>query len=211
MGGSIPKQYLEIAEKTILEHTLERLCACPSIDKLLVAIAADDGRWQSLNFAHPKLHGVVTGGLQRGDSVLNMLQEVITIDSSAWALVHDAVRPCVSENDIENLVATARERGYGGVLGTPINDTVKQVKDGNVIEKTVPREALWRAFTPQLFSVESLFNALNFCTDVTDEAGAIEKSGEQVFLLEGAADNIKITHPSDLALAELILSSQKVQ
>ena len=208
MGSVMAKQYLPIAGKTILEHTLNRIGACPSVDKMMLAIAAKDKHFAALDYQHPKLHQVLKGGEQRADSVRKLLQALVAIDPQAWALVHDAVRPGVRVDDIEHLVQTAADKGHGGILAAPITDTVKQATEDNKVANTLPRSQLWRAFTPQLFRANELLTALENCADATDEASAIESAGGTVFLLEGSPDNLKITRPADLALAELILAAQ---
>jgi 2-C-methyl-D-erythritol 4-phosphate cytidylyltransferase len=208
MQSAVPKQYLRIAGKTVLEHTLDRISACPSVTKMMVAISPQDNHYIGLDYAQSKLDQVIEGGVQRADSVRNMLTALVVIDPNSWALVHDAVRPCVRIDDVERLIKTATQKNYGGLLGAPMADTVKQVNVSDEVVKSVPRESLWRAFTPQLFRASELLASLENGANVTDEASAIENAGGRVFMLEGSPDNLKITRPADLALAQLILKAQ---
>ncbi len=210
MESSIPKQYLKLGDKTVIEHAINRLAQCSRVDNIIVGIAEQDTYWQQLNYSHPKLHAVVTGGLQRADTVLNMLNVVTDsqVGGEHWALVHDAVRPCVRVSDIEQLIVKAIGQKTGGLLGTSVTDTLKRVDDLNTVINTLDRTQLWRAFTPQLFPVVELAQALKQSNEVTDEASAIERAGGGAFVMQGAADNIKITHPEDLRLAQLILQAQ---
>lgn len=215
MGATVPKQYLKIDGKTVIEHTLDRLAQCPSVEKVVVGVSAKDNYWQQLNYTHPKLHSVVIGGAERSDTVLNLVSAIEhcaeTANISQWALVHDAVRPCVRVADIERLIAKATELQVGGLLGVPIADTLKRTDASQTVVKTVARQQLWRAFTPQLFSAVELLKALQQTHEVTDEASAIEQNGGRAFIMHGAADNIKITDPEDLHLAKLILKAQHDQ
>lgn len=128
-------------------------------------------------------------------------------------MVHDAARPCVDLNDIDNLIKVAITNQLGGILATPVRDTMKRANAQQNIDHTVDREALWHALTPQLFKTQPLRYALSQALDqgvqITDEASAIEWLGEKPALVHGRADNIKITQPEDLALAEFYLTRNK--
>ncbi|MCK5867358.1 MAG: 2-C-methyl-D-erythritol 4-phosphate cytidylyltransferase, partial [Mycoplasmataceae bacterium] len=132
-----------------------------------------------------------------------------------WVLVHDAARPCVRQTDIENLIIKLANHSVGGILALPVRDTMKRSNPEAEIVETVEREGLWHALTPQMFRLELLFNALQTVLNnnelVTDEAQAIEKQGFKPLLIAGHADNIKITHPQDLTLAELYLREQQCE
>lgn len=225
MGGVVAKQYLALAGSTVVEQTLNRIGACPSVDNMLVAVAAQDHQFAALAYQHPKLHRVIIGGAQRADSVRKLLQTLLRIEPQAWALVHDAVRPCVRVADVESLVQMAAAKQHGGLLATPLVDSVKLAATADTanatadtatdtatsVSKTIPRAQLWRAFTPQLFKADELLAALANNATAADESAAIEHAGGKVFLLASAADNLKITHPADLPLAELILAAQAAQ
>ncbi len=214
MQADVPKQYLSINHKTILEHTLERFCSHPKIEGVVVVISGNDDVWKSLGISsHPKIT-VVDGGVERCHSVLNGLRALSdNANNNDWVLVHDAVRPCLRTEDIDRLMNTLDGHGVGGLLGLPVRDTMKRADNTGTIQETVDREGLWHALTPQMFHlgslVDSLENALANDLIVTDEAQAIELNGLQPVLVEGHPDNIKITRKNDLALAELFLSQQE--
>ncbi|WP_081299164.1 2-C-methyl-D-erythritol 4-phosphate cytidylyltransferase [Gilliamella sp. wkB308] len=211
MNSQTPKQYLKIGSMTILEHTLQKLLSHPRIGKIIVAIHAQDHLFATLPIAtHPQIH-VVKGGSTRADSVLAGLR---VLNDEQWALVHDAARPCVDHNDINRLINTVVETQQGAILATRISDTVKRAyqTNDNVIESSEDRTYLWGAATPQLFKVGELKSclqiALNNHVPITDEASAIEYAGGHPLLVECRRDNIKITHPEDLALASFYLTNQ---
>lgn len=208
MGASCPKQYLPLAGKFLIEHTLERLLAHPRIEQVVVALAADDDFFQTLPVAsHPRLM-TTTGGCERADSVLNGLSLV----ESEWVLVHDAARPCITHQDIDRLIH-AGLAGDGAILGSRVRDTMKRSDAAGYIQKTVDRDQLWHALTPQFFRTTLLRDAIQQGQSqglpITDEASAMELAGWRPLMVEGRADNIKVTRPEDLALAALFLSQQE--
>ena len=214
MGADVPKQYLQLAGETILVHTMKRLASCTGISGLFLGISADDAYWPEIAFEAPWLKSVCDGGLERAETVRRILDSMAPmVELHDWVLVHDAVRPCVSHRDIGRLMREASQ-GDGGLLGRPILDTVKLTDVHGIVQKTVPREGLWRAQTPQMFRYGELRNALRNATakdlQVTDEASAMELAGFQPLMVEGSPDNIKITVPGDLELAELFLQHQEV-
>ena len=217
MGGNTPKQYLQLAGKTVIEHTLDRLLTHPQIAGVCVALSEGDPYWPQLPIAKVPKILLADGGRERCDSVLsglNRLTDVAAEDD--WVLVHDAARPCLRPGDIDKLIAESQASGVGGILAVPVHDTVKQAgAAGDTIEKTVPRERLWRAFTPQMFRLQQLRAALVAALEkgavVTDEASAMEMAGYHPRLVEGAVDNIKITRPEDLPLAEYYLSQSVME
>ncbi len=214
MGGVLPKQYLKLGKQTIIEHTLNRLRNHPLISGVVLVISSEDPHWQQLQLpecATPLW--IAEGGAERCHSVLNgldKLQEFASDDD--WVLVHDAARPCLRSTDINKLIEGLQCHSVGGLLGLPVADTIKQVGDDGMIIKTVDRRALWRALTPQMFRVGLLKKALKHALSkeymVTDEASAVEFYGYCPLMIEGSADNIKITHPNDLSLAETFLQQQ---
>ena len=198
MGASCPKQYLPLAGKFLIEHTLERLLAHPRIERVVVALAADDDFFQTLPVAsHPRLM-TTTGGCERADSVLNGLSLV----ESEWVLVHDAARPCITHQDIDRLIH-AGLAGDGAILGSRVRDTMKRSDAAGYIQKTVDRDQLWHALTPQFFRTTLLRDAIQQGQSqglpITDEASAMELGGWRPLMVEGRADNIKVTRPEDLA------------
>lgn len=213
MQADIPKQYLEINNKPVLQLTLERLASHPAIDGIVIALAENDTWWSDLSLTLPCELLTVTGGKDRSDSVTNalkVLQQRLADDP--WVLVHDAARPCLRHEDIDRMLATLSQDPVGGILGIPVSDTVKRVDADNVIKETVYRQGLWRAATPQMFRLAMLSRALQSASAqsfaVTDEASAMELAGYQPRMVEGHSDNLKITLPQDLALAALYLRQQ---
>ena len=213
MGAEKPKQYLTLAGRAVIEHTVERLLEHPKLDGVVVAVAAADSWWPRTDFAnHPDVASV-PGGAQRSDSVLNALDLLARRgEPEDWVLVHDAARPCVRRDDISKLVAALADYPDGGLLGVPVHDTMKRTDASDRVCETVPRELLWHAYTPQMFPLERLRAALRHAAAqgraVTDEASAMEYAGYRPLMVEGHPDNIKITRPGDLPLAEFLLRSQ---
>lgn len=210
--ADVPKQYLDLAGRPMLLHTLERLAAMPCVAGLMVVLAAGDRRWPCWTQAHGKPVRTAPGGAQRADSVLAGLQALCgTVADQSFVLVHDAARPCVARADVERLVACAGPAG-GGLLAAPLHDTLKRADAANRVIATEARESRWRASTPQMFRLGELAAALNAAIQagvaVTDEAMAMERAGMHPLLVEGATSNIKVTTPDDLALAEFWLRRQ---
>jgi len=219
MQAAFPKQYLPLLGRPVILHTLTRLCAHPLVSGVLVGIPNQDAHWSKIADQAarlPKFLGSYPGGETRAHTVLNGLKELAEhAQGRDWVLVHDVVRPCVRPGDIDALIAAMNGENEGGLLAFPVSDTVKRVdKDGHVTE-TVPRDGLWRAATPQMFRIETLTGALEQALrqgmEVTDEASAIEAAGGHPRVVACHADNIKITLPEDLLLAELYLKQQQVR
>ncbi len=223
MGASVAKQYLKINNKTILELTLDRLSQLSQIEKIILVLHPLDSIWQTLESSGYSKVVTVKGGSERADSVLNGLHYLQklnppnVIDADDWVLVHDAVRPCVAIDDIDALVthfsSEVNKNVSGGILASPIMETVKQGKPGNdEINNTLDRSRLWLAATPQMFRfgilLEAIEAAISQDIQVSDEASAVEALGHTVKLIRGRKDNIKITSQEDLKLAEFILNQQ---
>jgi 2-C-methyl-D-erythritol 4-phosphate cytidylyltransferase len=171
-----------------------------------------DPYWRELALSHSKL-SVAAGGEERCHSVLNALQLLQQKAAAAdWVLVHDAARPCLRRDDLDHLIDVLRDHPVGGLLGLPVADTVKRTGADDAVIETVPREHLWRALTPQMFRLAELHEALDTALKndrlVTDDASAMELAGKAPKMVEGHGDNIKITRPQDLALAQLYLAQQ---
>lgn len=218
MQAELPKQYLELAGRSLLQHSLERLGALPEIERIVVALASDDARWTALHAALPQAVAskvsTVTGGAERVQSVANALAGLQPhADANDWVLVHDAVRPCVHPADVRRLMRETANDEAGGLLGLPVRETLKEC-DGEqrFVARTVDRSRIWQAATPQIFRFAVLQRALRHAAQmpvpVTDEAGAVEALGLPVRLVAGRADNLKITYPGDLALAAAVLDAQ---
>lgn len=214
MGGETPKQYLSLAGRPVIEHTLERLCGFAPLQAVVVAVRAGDPWWPRLRLPAPRQPRVVEGGDERCHSVLACLRLLADeADADDWVLVHDAVRPCVRATDLQTLVDVAGAHPVGGILALPVRDTMKRTDQADEVLETVSREHLWHALTPQMFRLGALKRALEAALAAgwlpTDEAQAMEHVGARARLVEGHADNIKITRPQDLALAGLYLAAQK--
>lgn len=213
MESTIPKQYLSLAGRPVIAHALDTLLGYPRIAGLVVAISAGDEWWPKVaaSIATDKLLRVVTGGAERCHSVLNGLEDLWEYaHPNDWVLVHDAARPCLTAGDLDRLLAELADDPVGGLLAVPVRDTLKQVDAARRVAATVDRSRLWRALTPQMFRLGILRDALRATLEtgrlVTDEAAAMEASGFAPRLVEGRADNVKITRPEDLALAEFYLT-----
>jgi len=213
MGGNIPKQYLELAGETVLVRTMERLASCPGISGVFLGVSAGDPFWRKMSFSASWLKSVCEGGDERADTVSRILDDMSgTVQQYDWVLVHDAVRPCVSHKDIQRLMKLVGQED-GGLLGRPITDTVKFVDSVDRVEKTLSRQGLWRAQTPQMFRYGELQQALLTAKKkgliVTDEASAMEYVGFHPLMVAGSSENIKITVPGDLQLAEVFFQGQE--
>ncbi|GAA5648466.1 2-C-methyl-D-erythritol 4-phosphate cytidylyltransferase [Vibrio proteolyticus] len=209
MQADRPKQYLPIAGHTVLEHTVHKLLSHPKISKVVVAVTDGDPYFPALAIAaHPDVVRV-SGGGERADSVLSALKYIQAHALSEWVMVHDAARPCITHADLDALIAAVEQHEVGGILASPVRDTMKRADAACNIDHTVERQALWHALTPQMFNTEQLTDALAKAlaqgVTITDEASALEWLGYKPALVKGRADNIKITQPEDLALAEFYL------
>ena len=212
-GGERPKQYLEVAGLPLLAHALDALLAHPGVAGVVVALAADDPWWPgwSVRAGRPLLTCV--GGDSRAASVLAALQALPdSVRGDDFVLVHDAARPNLALADLEQLLERGRADPVGAILAAPLRDTLKRAGDDGGIDRTEPRERLWRALTPQLFRRLQLTRALQAAAEagieVTDEAMALERQGLRPLLVEGREDNFKITTPADLARYEFELSQR---
>ncbi|MBL1376674.1 2-C-methyl-D-erythritol 4-phosphate cytidylyltransferase [Zobellella iuensis] len=204
MAAGLPKQYLPLLGSTVLEHTLNRLLEHPAIGRVIVATAEHDHWFPALAIARDPRVLRVNGGKERADSVLNALARVET----DWVLVHDAARPCLHPADLEAVLAAGRQH-EGAILACRVRDSMKRGDGHGAISGSVSRDELWHALTPQCFATrplrEALAAALAAGCDITDEASAMEWAGFRPRLVEGRADNIKITRPEDLGLAGFFL------
>lgn len=231
-GGDLPKQYALLQGQTVLWHTLHRVGAHPAIAGIVLVLAPDDEHWNKLGlsavpespFPDRKRAGVpghdfvaatskpiitAIGGHTRADSVLAGLEALPDdVASDDFVLVHDAARPCLREDDVSRLIEQASD-GEGGLLATPLRDTLKRADDEQRVVASEPREGCWQALTPQMFRRGPLAAALLACRGagiaVTDESMAMEHAGFAPRLVEGREDNIKITRPADLTLAKFLL------
>lgn len=212
MQTSISKQYLQLDNGlSVLDQSLSTLLNIDKIKGCVVAIAKQDTLFKSSKFYHhPKLLSVAVGGDERYHSVINALNMLKPfVRDNDWVLVHDAARPCINTQDVENLIQQLEGQKIGGLLATKVVDTIKKSKL-NMAESTVDRTNLWQAQTPQMYRFGLLLKALNSADNegalITDEASAIERMGLNSLLVESSKTNLKITNPEDLALANFYLN-----
>lgn len=213
MGSETPKQYLLINGVTLLEHSLLALLSCDAITSVTVALHSEDAYAGEIQLLQDPRVTTTTGGAERADSVLAALDDLgARAAADDWVLVHDAARPCLAVADIQRLIAAVISSGQGGILAERVVDTVKRATPQGTVEATLDRSCLWRAQTPQMFRLAQLRDALQRALQqglaITDEASAMEITGQPVQLVPGASSNLKVTVPQDLALAAWYLSQQ---
>ena len=229
LGGAVPKQLRVLAGKPMLAFALEALIATPEIESIWVGVspsmhaAGDFAAYQESSSAllntKPN-YFLPTGGPTRQETVLNTLKAMLDADipGEDWILVHDAARPGITSESIQDLihgvlVADTGTPLHGGILAMPAADTLKQAAaSGQWIESTVSREAVWQAQTPQMFRLADLYAALESAVSaraaVTDEASAVERLGGKPILIKGSTRNFKVTHQADWDLMEIVLRKQ---
>lgn len=213
-GADTPKQYLTLGQqqRTVMQHTIDRLCQALPISRCVLVIAADDQQAQTLPFEQPEQIAWAIGGAERMDSVLSGLLALAGLAAhDDWVLVHDVARPCITANTLQRLCQTLQDHPTGGVLAIPVRDTLTRADVQGVVTEAVNREQMWQVQTPQMFRYGLLLAALQSVahskTLVTDEASAMRLAGHTVQLVAGRADNIKITYADDLQLAAAILQA----
>ena len=216
LGGQIPKQFLELGGAPILAHTISRFIECDDISAIAVALPADrldEFRARNRGARVIKPIYYVNGGAERSDSILNALEAVAELQPEIVA-VHDAVRPFVTPAQISAVIAKAKEVG-AAILALPATDTIKEVEAG-LIQRTIDRRRIWRAQTPQAFRYELLMRANLEARAAglpsaltTDDSLLIERGGAPVAVVEGSPNNIKITTPEDLILAETLFEQDQ--
>jgi len=220
MQSELPKQYLKINNKTVIEHTLACFTRHDQIAGIVVVLSAKDQYWQTVNIEpHKKPVLTVIGGSERSDSVLQGLQylnQQAHISNDSWVMVHDAARPFLSEQDLDALLLIRTKDCIGGILAAPVKDTMKRTAQTDKVKTilhTESRDNLWHALTPQLFRLGQLSTAMQQCKleniQITDECSAIEYSGFKPIIVEGSHYNIKITYPEDVKLANYLFNSKE--
>lgn len=213
MQADRPKQYLPLAGTTVLEYTLKQLLSHARVRGVVVCVAEHDNYWPTLDIAGDPRVVAVAGGEERCHSVLNGLKKMMAYAGPTdWVMVHDVARPCLSHSELDSLFEAAETLAVDGfVLGMPVRDTMKLTTTEGVVESSPDRSRLWHAFTPQMFKLGELLAAIDTCLAegklVTDEASAMEQCGHSVQMIAGSANNLKITRPEDLPLAEFILKN----
>jgi 2-C-methyl-D-erythritol 4-phosphate cytidylyltransferase len=213
MGSSdAPKQYLQLAGRTVIEWSLAPLLQRPECERIVVVLAEQDPHWPKQKLAQHAKVVTAIGGAHRADSVragLNLIAR--SAAERDWVLVHDAARPCLRSHDLNNLMTELADDDVGGLLAAPVVDTLKRSGAGDRVLETVARTSLWRALTPQMFRYGVLHRALTVAHEAnlvpTDEAQAVEALGLQPRLIRGHPDNTKITLPEDLQRAERLLAT----
>lgn len=213
MGAERPKQYLELSGQSILARSLAVLTSASSVEGVVLVHAAEDSEWQTLVSDLGKPVITASGGEERCDSVLAGLEAIADrYNDESWVLVHDAARPLVRTEAIDRMESALMGHECGGLLAVPLKDTLKQAS-GQEVQSTVDRAALWHAQTPQVFRYgllrDALHDAARRAVTVTDESMAMELAGHKPLLIPGSADNIKITVPEDIAMAEFLLSRRQ--
>jgi 2-C-methyl-D-erythritol 4-phosphate cytidylyltransferase len=214
MGGPVPKQFLSIGGQPLIVHSLRTLQASSAIDGIVLAVPQTDIAYCQSDIveAHhfTKVIKVVAGGQERQDSVRHAL--AVVDDQVEIVVVHDAVRPFLTGQMLQEVVTAARTNG-AAIIALPVRDTVKQVGAGHVIKRTVDRRRLWLAQTPQAFRREWLQEAHRKADAEgmasTDDAFLIEWMGRPVIVVEGNGENIKVTRPEDMVIGEAILASRQ--
>lgn len=210
-GSEVPKQYLELAGRPLIHHALAALCRYERIERVWVVLSPGDEWWGAYDWVSlgHKLQVVFCGGRTRAESVSNgLLAAASVLADDDWVLVHDAARPCLSQEMLTALCAELADDPVGGLLAVPVADTLKRADAGQRVAATESRDGLWQAQTPQMFRYGLLSRALTGNSVVTDEASAIEAAGLKPRLVRADASNLKVTFPADLRLAELILQGR---
>lgn len=210
-NSAIPKQYLPLLDKTVLDWTLQAFLRVKQISAIYVVCQADDGYIEDYRLKYSTVSFLTYGGETRAATVTNAL-DIINANNDDWILVHDAARCCVDPSDIEKMIVSLEGAAIGGILASKATDTLKQVDiDGNIIA-TIDRSSTYQAQTPQMFRYEVLKSALVKCRtanmNVTDEASAVEFLGKTVKIVESDSCNLKVTYPQDLLMAECIINNR---
>ena len=213
MGGAIEKQYMDLNSVPMIAHAMMVLAREPRIARLFIVLSPTDKRWNNYAWQgwEERIEVLRCGGKTRAETVLNGLDAISKVCApDDWVLVHDAARPCLSDDMLTKLLDEVADDPVGGLLAVPVADTLKRAAadatSGPRAEATVPRAGLWQAQTPQMFRLGTLTEALRAAgSDMTDEASAIEQLGLQPRLVESDSRNLKVTYPQDLELAGMIL------
>jgi len=219
-SASQPKQYARLGSSTVIEHALASFEADPDCAGIVVAVAADDISWSGIAARRTRMLETAIGGEQRAHSVRNALRKLVgRARDDDWIMVHDAARPCFTPVDLQTLKKELAAHPVGGLLAVPLADTLKRALEPGTrashVDATIDRNGLWRAATPQVFRFGVLLRALEAALEAqrvpTDEAEAIEWTGQRPQLVAGRADNIKVTTAEDLELASAILGRRALQ
>jgi 2-C-methyl-D-erythritol 4-phosphate cytidylyltransferase len=206
-GGQRPKQFTVLAGQALVAHALDVLSRHRAVDAVFVAMSPEYSQALPWHQWGARVQPLPCAGATRSQTVLNALDHLSPqVSKDDWILVHDAARPCLSDEALTRLMDTVGDDEVGGLLAVPVADTLKRGDKYARVVQTVDREGLWAAQTPQMFRFGLLRRALQGFPTATDEASAIENLGHSPLLVMGETSNIKVTYPTDLALAEWILS-----
>jgi len=210
MGDDIPKQYISVCGKTVIEHTIDNFIGRNEIENICISISESDNYWPTLPISKNEKIITTVGGNERYESVYNGLRAIQDkATENDWVLVHDAVRPCLKKSIIDRLITDISSHDVGGILALPCSETMKRVNNSNEVEETINRQTAWRAQTPQMFKYKKLLLAIEKVINedifITDEAMAMELSNHKPVVILGDENNIKITHKTDLKYLELFL------
>jgi 2-C-methyl-D-erythritol 4-phosphate cytidylyltransferase len=223
LGGALPKQFQELAGEPMLAYALDAFVNTPEIASIWVGVSPsfiDNPILGELSSKSPLIRFTPSGGPSRQETVRNTLAVMLKagIPESDWVLVHDAARPGITPQLIQKLILAVMQAGEGGLLAMPLADTLKMAEANSAIAgnpnratKTISRDHLWQAQTPQMFGLRDLHDAIEegirLEADITDEASAIELTGKNPLLIEGATSNFKVTHSADWDLMQTILQT----
>ncbi len=209
MGAPDNKIYLNLHGIPVLNWSLKLFCDCPLIDNIILVVAPSEKNQAAKlikNNSFSKVTNIVAGGASRTASVREALA-ILPADCSLVA-IHDGARPLLKEFQLLAVLAAAKKTG-AAILAEPVTDTIKQVDEAGHIVATLPRETLWRAQTPQVFRADIIKNAYAQNLEATDDAFLVEALGQPIVIVPGEKDNIKLTVPADLLLAELIIEARE--
>jgi 2-C-methyl-D-erythritol 4-phosphate cytidylyltransferase len=212
IGDAVPKQYIPIAGKPMMFHSIEALAAVARIASVCVVLSPLDRHWGEHDWSTlpSKIEPIFAGGAHRSETVANGLKHLEgRVAKDDWILVHDAARPCITPQLVEQFLDEVADDPIGGLLAMPLADTLKSADEQQRVAATIPRLNLWRAQTPQMFHFELLRRGLENRPDATDESQAVESlGGYGPRLVQGENSNLKVTFAEDLVLAEMILRRQ---
>lgn len=206
-----PKQFLEIAGKLAIQHSIDAFDSVDEIEGIVLVMPQNQELWQDIVLTANKPLMYTTGGSSRAESVLHGLKILApSVEDITWILVHDAARVCITRTDIKKLITICNQKNQGGLLVKGINDTIKYSQDGDYVNKTIDRNNLYAALTPQMFPYKQLVDVLTNVdsNSVTDEASAFEQTGIKPLMVKGRSDNFKLTYADDLLMATFILGKR---
>jgi 2-C-methyl-D-erythritol 4-phosphate cytidylyltransferase len=213
MGDALPKQYLPLAGRPMMFYSLEVLASVERIAHVIAVLSPLDRHWGAYDWsAFPdKIEAMFAGGANRGASVANALAALEgRAGKDDWILVHDAARPCLQRQLVEQFLDEVGDDPIGGLLAMPLAETLKRAEESQRVSETIPRGGLWRAQTPQMFRYHLLRRGLARRPDATDESQAVEALGHGPRLVQGENSNLKVTFAEDLPIAEMILAHRGV-